>query len=125
MQNLWRNSKFISNFTQILLTVFRSIYKTFDLSLLIIRDTLWNSIPMKTVQKETKITHKKYKNGQVIAESTRTLESTVDPCQILNEQLELMTEDPDDLNNEEKVTRLKEQMIEQLLSGSNLNRALS
>lgn len=80
---------------------------------------------MKTVQKETKITHKKYKNGQVIAESTRTLESTVDPCQILNEQLELMTEDPDDLNNEEKVTRLKEQMIEQLLSGSNLNRALS
>ncbi|KAM3129578.1 hypothetical protein pb186bvf_018329 [Paramecium bursaria] len=91
VQKQWSNSQFIQQFCSILLQVCKTIYMKFSINILILRNTLMNSIPFKSVIKQTTIQHTKYEykiskqdvtqlNYKILKSDVTTVyESEIDP----------------------------------------------
>ena len=61
--------KYITHFAKILTNIFKSIFKTFDIQLLLIREGLLNSsLQMKSVTEKVTITRRRISGDQIIEE---------------------------------------------------------
>lgn len=83
LKKLYTNSKYISHFCKILINIFKSIFKTFDIQLLLIREGLLNSaLQMKSVTEKVTITRRRISGDQIIEEVKQVIESSSDPTKL-------------------------------------------
>jgi hypothetical protein len=112
VKKLWNHCKFISQFSKILVTIFKNVFKTFDLSLLLLRDSLYlSAIQMQAVTEVIQIERVvKINNGPEQRSFYSFSEQQSDPAKILNADLKALVEADD---NYDSKTSIQEYLTEQ------------
>ena len=118
IKRLWSNCKFIYQFSKILMAVLRSIYNTFDLSLLLLRETLL--MATKAVSESREVIVRRFEESAMVEQLVVGRDETAsDPAVMLNDTLRSLIEAAPNYNGsaveflklEENVQYLKDQLI--------------